>query len=81
MKNEYRETEETTDKCRVILRQTENIETVMGLIKVEPQPQINPHSNCALREVSGFQASTLMLLWFSVLLAQMLMFWRVKKRG
>ena len=78
MKNENREIKETTDKNRVIIRQTENIEGVMGLIKVEPQLPVN--NRCPLTEVSPFQTGTLMVLWFFLLLAQALMFWRIKGR-
>jgi len=81
MENEYLEIEETSDKSRIIIRQTENIETVMGLIKVEPQLPVNDGLFCPLTEVSPFQSGTLIVLWFFVLLAQILMFWRVKKRA
>ena len=79
MNYENLEIEETSDKSRIIIRQTENIETVMSLIKVEPQLPVNNQPFCSLEEVSPLQSGTLIILWFFVLLAQVLMLWRVKK--
>ena len=73
---------ETSEKHRTILTQTEQIETVMTLIEVEPNlPQFQQGYPPVPQEVTLLQSGTLMVLWFFVLLSQVLLFWQSKNRG
>ena len=77
-----REVRETSDKHRTILTQTEQIETVMSFMEVEPNlPQFQQATTPVPQEVTLLQSGTLMVLWFFVLLAQLLLFWQTQKRG
>ena len=70
------ETSEETARNQNLIDATEKIETVMGFY---PQfkayePQIHTP------EIAPAQTGGFMLLWFFVLLAQFIMFWRQKNR-
>ena len=81
MTNENHKLEETREFARIIVFSARNQIQMVLLIEVQVELPINSQYNCYFGEVSGQQTSTLMMLLFFVLLAQMLMFWRVKKRG
>ena len=77
-----REVRETSEKHRTILTQTEQIETVMSFMEVDPNlPQFQQATTPVPAEVTFLQSGTLMVLWFFVLLAQFLLFWQSQKRG
>ncbi len=75
-----REVRETSDKHRTILTQTEQIETVMSFMEVEPTPQFQQGYAPPPQEVTLLESGTLMVLWCFVLLAQLLLFWQTRKR-
>ena len=81
MKNENREIEKTRELSRIVVLSSTSQIQIVRLIEVQAELPINPQFNCSLEEASGLQTGTFMLLWFLVLLAEILMFWRVQKKG
>lgn len=79
MKNENTEPEETSELARTIVFSATNQIQITLLIEVQIELQINPQLQDTVTEVSPLHSGIFIILWFAVLLAQMLMFWKVKK--
>lgn len=64
-----------SERNRVILENTSNIETLIGL---DPRLQVNSPSVKSL-EYAPIKSPDLLVLWCVLLIVQVLMFWRQKK--
>ncbi|WP_231516795.1 hypothetical protein [Planktothrix paucivesiculata] len=64
-----------SERNRIILENTSNIETLIGL---DPRLQVNISSVKSL-EYAPIKAPDLLVLWCLLLIVQVLMFWRQKK--
>ena len=69
------DTYESSDKTRVILDATEQIETLM-----EFDPSFQSYPQQISKAEAPPSSMGLMVLWFLVLLVQVMMFWQQKKK-
>lgn len=74
------EAESIGEKQRIIIRQTEQVETVNSFLGVDPNRAKFDTYTGPPPEVTLLQSGTLLVLWFFILFAQVLLFWQVKKR-
>ena len=74
------EAENIGEKQRIIIRQTEQVETVNSFMGVDPNLANFDKHTAPPPEVTLVQSGTLLVLWFFVLLAQVLLFWQMKRR-
>ena len=80
MNNKNRERKDSKKLARSIFLSATNQIQIARLIEVQIELQINPQLQDTATEVSPLDSGIFIMLWFAVLLAKILMFWRVKKK-